>query len=140
MTYENGASLALWGTLPCSSATTGIPNNSTSRRCDALRDGGGAKFGTTGLTSDVQQLTPAQKIAAGQWSHAAYQNMADVYYGAATVARVYDFEAEWNAARSDDSPAFFEYVDRIQGAPWNGTCGQHCDPYLDEMYDAHGAP
>jgi hypothetical protein len=138
MTYENGASLALWGLTPCSSGTPTC--NGTARRCSADRDGGSKKLSNGTESCTVVQETPASQIASGIWSLGPYQLMADVYYGAATVARMYDFEDEWNAARADNSPAFFEYVDRIQGAPWNGACSGHCDQYLGEMYDAYAVP
>jgi hypothetical protein len=64
--------------------------------------------------------------------------MSAVYFGAATAARIYGFESAWNAARPDNSDAFFRYVDRIGKAPWNRACNSHCDDYLTDMYAEYG--
>lgn len=127
---------ALWGQSPCSNDPAG--NNTTNRHCDQRRDGGGSKIGSGAKGSAVVQDTPAQQVAAGKYSYAAYQMMSALYFGAAAVARIYGFESEWNAARSDKSDAFFRYVDRIASPPWNRACHSHCDSYLTSMHKEYG--
>ena len=137
MTYRSGVTgEPLWGLPPCLSDPTG--SNTTARHCDQRRDGGGSKEGSGAKGHDVIQDTPAQQRAAGKYSYAAYQMMTAVYFGAAAVARVYDFESTWNNARSDRSDAFFAYVDRIAEPPWNRKCHSHCDSYLTSMHREFG--
>ncbi|MCH7850131.1 MAG: hypothetical protein IH845_00630 [Nanoarchaeota archaeon] len=131
---------SLWGKSPCQSLTSTWPTSSaTARICDELRDGGGSKTGTGALGSTNLQKTPTQQIAEDKYSYAAYQMMSSVYFGAAAVARIYDFENEWNTGRTDNSDAFFKYTDRIAKAPWNYACKSHCDSYLTDMHRTYAS-
>lgn len=137
MTYTSTVTgEALWGQPPCTNDPAG--DNTTNRHCDQRRDGGGSKVGTGAKGSGSVQDTPSQQVAAGKYSYAAYQMMSAVYFGAATVARVFGFESEWNAGRSDRSDAFFRYVDRIAAPPWSRKCHSHCDSYLTSMFKDYG--
>jgi hypothetical protein len=132
-TYR-GTREALWGDLSdgqCSSDTT-LAQNSTTRRCDGSRDGGICRTGTACSGSGLLP-TPDQQRSSGKYGLGAYQMYTHMYLGGATVGRVLGIDDEWNW------PAFFEYTDRLQTAPWNGACKGYCSEYLEAMHRAYGA-
>lgn len=133
-----GATEAVWGNDPCNTT----PSNScsdTSKTCDGLRDGGLWRYGpgapSCSTGTGVFQPTLASIRSSGNWSFSAYQRYTAPWYGSAAVARILDLEDEWN------NQAFFDYVDRLNTAPWAGICSGHCGtdwPYPYQMFDAYG--
>jgi len=159
--YDEANDVALWG-IPCTSNCDGgndcdagiPPNGSKLRVCEANaagtanisnsensgRDGGPASRGNPahyGASASTLQPLVADQIADGvEWVGTAYQIMCHQYIGNAALMEAMNAKSLWN------HPAFFDYVNRIRGAPWNAEDGDLCNgwssPFAAEWSKTYG--
>ncbi|GAG85041.1 unnamed protein product, partial [marine sediment metagenome] len=110
------------------SSCTNPPDGKQKCNSNHTSDGGWPWFGNASNVSygsTIAQHTVADLITAGKYSMAAYQSyLTDVYAGQAVMMLVLGLDDEFNFA------PFFDYLERIFAAPWNGAClsAAYCSP------------